>query len=351
MNKMCFPDEIEIDGTKIGEDHSPYVIAEISSNHNKDLDTAKTLIKKSAEAGADAVKFQTLRFEKQYFPPKTEQDIKKRHQKIDLPENWYKKLKQVSDEQEITFLSSPAFVEGVDWLEDVDVPAYKIASAQSATDPMLVEKVASLNKPLIISTGISTYEEIEDVLRICLEKGNQNLIFLHCVSKYPTEPSQANLNFIRTLRKMTGCLTGLSDHSLGTHLAVASVPLGTALIEKHVTLDREDDGPDHHFSLEPEELADLVKRTKEAWNALGDGRKIHLDEQEREFKAQVTPKCISRDPISAGEGIKREKLSFKRAKGGIPVKKLDVLVKHRATERIESGQLIEWDLLEYHTDD
>ena len=271
--------QIEIAGRPIGPDHSPYVIAELSANHNGKLETALRIIEQAKKAGADAVKLQT-------YKPDTitlncdSEDFKIRgglwdgrtlyelYEEAHMPWDWHKPLFEYARRQGITIFSSPFDNTAIDLLEDLNAPAYKIASFE-AVDLALIKYAASTGKPMIISTGMADAEEIQEAIDAAREGGCKELAILHCVSGYPAPAADYNLRTIPDMIQRFGLVTGLSDHTLDNTTAITSVAMGASIIEKHFTLDRSGGGPDDSFSLEPAELAALCHGAKTAWQALG----------------------------------------------------------------------------------
>jgi pseudaminic acid synthase len=279
--------QIEIAGRRIGPDHSPYVIAELSANHNGKLETALRIIEEAKKAGADAVKLQT-------YKPDTitlncdSEDFKIRgglwdgrtlyelYEEAHMPWDWHKPLFDRARQLGITIFSSPFDNTAIDLLEDLNTPAYKIASFE-AVDLPLIKYAASTGKPMIISTGMADAEEIQEAIDAAREGGCKQLAVLHCVSGYPAPAEDYNLRTILDMIERFGLVTGLSDHTLDNTTAITSVAMGASIIEKHFTLDRSGGGPDDSFSLEPAELAALCQGAKTAWSALGRvdyGRKL-----------------------------------------------------------------------------
>ena len=271
--------EIEIAGRHIGPDHSPYVIAELSANHNGKLETALRIIEEAKKAGADAVKLQT-------YKPDTitlncdSEDFKIRgglwdgrtlyelYEEAHMPWEWHKPLFDRARQLGITIFSSPFDNTAIDLLEDLNAPAYKIASFE-AVDLPLIKYAASTGKPMIISTGMADAEEIQEAIDAAREGGCKQLAVLHCVSGYPAPAEDYNLRTIPDMIQRFGLVTGLSDHTLDNTTAITSVAMGASIIEKHFTLDRSGGGPDDSFSLEPAELAALCQGAKTAWSSLG----------------------------------------------------------------------------------
>jgi len=270
---------IDINGRRIGLNYSPYVIAEMSANHNGEIDNAYKIIDMAKTCGADAVKLQT------YHPDTITMDMNTPEFMIEgglwdgqslyelykgafMPWEWHKPLFDYAQKHNITIFSSPFDNTAVDLLEDLNTPAYKIASFE-AVDLPLIKYVAQTGKPMIISTGMADAEEIQEAIEAAREGGCKELAILHCVSGYPAPAGDYNLKTLVDMQKKFGLVTGLSDHTIDNTTAITSIALGASIIEKHITLDRNGGGPDDSFSLEEKELSDLCAGAKTAWEALG----------------------------------------------------------------------------------
>ncbi len=271
--------EIEIDGRKIGTNYPPYIIAELSGNHNGSLERAKQLIQIAKNAKADAVKLQTYTADSLTINSKKDEFLIKQgtwagrnlyelYQESYTPWEWFPDLFAFANSLGITIFSSPFDIKSVEFLKDLDVPAFKIASNE-LTDWPLIEAVVNTGKPIILSTGTSTKEQIENTINYISGMRDNGLIVLHCVSAYPAEFKDMNLRTIQDIQNQFDVLVGLSDHTLGTATAVGAVALGACVIEKHFTIDRDDGGPDSSFSLEPDELKVLCQSSRQAWESLG----------------------------------------------------------------------------------
>ena len=284
MNKY-----IEIAGRKIGPDQPPYIIAELSANHNGDIENAFKIIEEAKKAGADAVKLQTYRADtitidcdKDDFQIKgglwDGRTLYELYEWAHTPWEWHQALFEKAQEVGITIFSSPFDFTAVDLLEELNAPAFKIASFE-LVDLALIARVAQTGKPMIMSTGMANELEIQEAINTAKSNGCEELLILHCVSGYPAPAEQYNLKTIKDMAERFDVLVGLSDHTIDNATAVTSVALGACLIEKHVTLDRKGGGPDDSFSLEPLELAQLCKDTKTAWQSLG---KVNYERTEAE---------------------------------------------------------------------
>lgn len=325
---------ITIAGREIGDGRSPYVIAEMSANHNGDLNAALRIIEEASRAGADAIKIQTYRPDtitlKSDLPDFQITDglwagktLYELYEWAHTPWEWHKPLFEHARNVGITIFSSPFDNTAVDLLEDLNAPAYKIASFE-AVDLPLIKYVASTGKPMIISTGMADAEEIQEAIDAAREGGCKELAILHCVSGYPAPAEDYNLRTIPDMIERFGLVTGLSDHTLDNTTAIASVVMGAAIIEKHFTLDRNGGGPDDSFSLEPAELTALCRDSKTAWAALGKvdyGRKSS-EQGNVKFRRSL---YFVKD-LQAGDVITADSLRSVRPGFGLPPKYFEAIV-------------------------
>jgi N-acetylneuraminate synthase len=346
-------DQFQIAGRAIGPAHPPYIIAEMSANHNGSIDTAKAIIEAAAKAGADAVKMQTYRadtitldsdgpefmIEGGLWDGRRLYDL---YEEAHMPWDWHKPLFDHARKTGIAIFSSPFDTTAVDLLEDLGAPAYKIASFE-AIDLPLIRYVAATGKPMIISTGMADDEEIAEAIAAAKDGGCTQLAILHCVSGYPAPSEDYNLHTIQDMAKRFDLLTGLSDHTLDNTTAIASVALGSSIIEKHFTLDRSGGGPDDSFSLEPADLEHLCTASKTAWAALGKvdyGRKAS-----EQGNIQFRRSLYFVKPLKAGEAITADHVRSVRPGYGLAPKFLDDVIGCKAAKDIAANTATSADLI------
>ena len=350
---MLNQEEIEIGGRKIGRHHPPYLIAEISANHNGELDKAMALIDAAKEAGADAVKLQTYTKDTMtidYDGPGfiIEGGLWKGKKLYDLyewahtPWSWHGPLFRRAHENDLHIFSTPFDTTAIAFLRQFDPPAYKVASFE-ATDIPLLQAIAREGKPVILSTGMTTRAEVRDSVSALRAAGCRGLVLLHCVSGYPTDPSDSHLATIPDLTAAFGCVIGLSDHTLGTAVAVASIALGASVIEKHITLDRADGGPDATFSLEPKEFARLVEDCRTAWQSIGTARTQPLETELEMRKLRRSLYAVA--DIAAGQSLTAQNVRAIRPGFGLPPNEIGNVIGRRAARNIARGTPLTWDLL------
>jgi pseudaminic acid synthase len=346
---------ITIGNRKIGVGEKPFVIAEMSGNHNQSLERALEIVEAAAKTGAHALKIQT------YTPDTMTLDIDEREFHISDPKSlwagtslyklygeaytpweWHKPIFDRARELGIIAFSTPFDDTSVDFLESLDVPCYKIASFEN-TDLPLIRRVAATGKPLIISTGMASIAELDDTVRTAREAGCQDLILLKCTSTYPATAGNTNILTIPHMRELFGCEVGLSDHTMGMGVSVASVALGAAVIEKHFTLNRADGGVDSAFSMEATEMAQLVVETKRAWQALG---QVGYGPTEAEKKSlQYRRSLYVVQDLKAGDVLTRENVRAIRPGLGLPTKYLEQVLGNTAKQNVRRGTGLRWDHL------
>lgn len=346
--------EIKIAGRPIGSAYSPYVIAELSANHNGKLETALRIIEEAKKAGADAVKLQTykpdtitLNCDSEDFKIKgglwdgrTLYDL---YQEAHMPWEWHKPLFDRARELGITIFSSPFDNTAIDLLEDLNAPAYKIASFE-AVDLPLIKYAASTGKPMIISTGMADAEEIAEAIEAAREGGCKELAVLHCVSGYPAPAEDYNLRTIPDMIERFGLVTGLSDHTLDNTTAIASVVLGASIIEKHFTLDRSGGGPDDSFSLEPSELVALCQGAKTAWSALG--RVDYGRKSSEQGNAKFRRSLYFVHDLKAGDVVSGDAVRSVRPGFGLAPKHLPQVIGRRVLKDVGYGTPVDWSVLQ-----
>lgn len=328
---------LQIDGVKIGQGFSPYVIAEGGLNHNGDIKIAKKMIEYASKTGVDAIKFQTykteefLRRSSQYF------DVFK---KVELSFDEFAELKDHAKTNGITFFSTPFDIESAEFLNKINVPCFKIASSDLTNIP-LIRHIAKTNKPIIISTGLATMDEVHDAVTCCFHEGNDNIALLHCVANYPTLPEETNLEAIRTMKNTFNLSIGYSDNGESTLVDLAAVSMGAEIIEKHFTLDKKMEGPDHSFSIDPLGLTTLVAELKMINKMKGNGIKTPR-ESEIKMRSAIRKSLTSKRTIRSGEIITCEVLSIKRPADGIEPKYLDQIIGKKAARDIKEDTAIKW---------
>jgi pseudaminic acid synthase len=344
---------ISISGRKIGIDHPPYIIAEMSSNHNGDINNAYKIIDMAKAAGAGAVKLQT------YHPDTITMDMNTPEFMIEdglwngqslyelykgayMSWEWHQLLFDYAKKVGITIFSSPFDNTAVDLLEDLNTPAYKIASFE-VVDLPLIKYVAQTGKPMIISTGMANANEIQEAIDAARKGGCKELAILHCVSAYPAPAADYNLRTLADMQNKFGLVAGLSDHTIDNTTAIASVALGASIIEKHVTLNRNGGGPDDSFSLEPEELEELCVGAKVAWEALG---KVDYGLKSSELSnVKFRRSLYFVKNIGAGEIITKEHIKSIRPGYGLPPKYLNKIIGQKVEVSMKKGLPVSWDVV------
>lgn len=347
--------EIKIGNKYIGAGYPCFIIAEMSGNHNMNYMRAEQIVRAAAEAGVDAVKLQTYTAdtitlnstqpcfyteEGSLWEGQTLYDL---YRKAYTPWEWQPKLKKLADELGILLFSSPFDVTAVDFLEKMEVPAYKIASFE-INDTQLLKKVAETGKPILISTGIADIEDIDLAMQICRIAGNEQVILLKCTSAYPSPYEEMNLAMIANMKETFGCNVGLSDHSLGEEVALGAVALGAYVIEKHFTLKRSDGGVDADFSMEAEEMKQMVSHIRNLEAAIGkvNYNLTELQKRERHFSRSLFV-C---KPIKKGEVLTTENIRSIRPNNGLPVKHLGQVLGRKAARDLDYAKPLMWEDIE-----
>ncbi len=344
-----------IAGRRVGLDAAPFVIAEMSGNHNQSLDRALELVDAAAASGAHALKIQTYTAdtmtldiaEREFFiqDPKSlwkGRSLYDLYKEAYTPWEWHAPIFERCRSHGMIGFSSPFDATAVDFLEGLGVDCYKIASFEN-TDIPLIRKVAATGKPMIISTGMATAAEIDESVRAARAAGAKNLVLLKCTSTYPATPQNTNVRSIPHMRELFGCEVGLSDHTMGVGASVAAVALGATVVEKHFTLRRADGGVDSSFSLEPEELRSLVVETERAWQSLGG---VSYGPTEAEKKSLVYRRSLYVvEDIEAGQALTPANVRAIRPGLGLPPKYYDVVMGRTVRSAVKRGTALAWDLL------
>ncbi len=350
------PLEMTIGDRKIGKGHAPFVIAEMSANHLGSLETALEIVEAAAQAGADALKLQTytadtltIDCDRPEFQMKgglwDGETLHSLYKKAYTPWEWHRELFEKAKSLGMLAFSSPFDSSAVEHLESLDVPAYKIASFE-IVDHSLIAACAATGKPLIMSTGMASPEEVLEAVQVARANGAKDIAVLHCVSGYPTPVDQFNLRRMAKLQALVGTVVGISDHSPGATIPIAASALGASVIEKHLTLRRSDGGPDASFSLEPREFAQLVQGVHTAWAALGDGRPERASSEIVNVKYRRSLYVVKE--IAKGEQFTEHNTRSIRPNLGLSPKYLEVVIGQIAGCDIRRGTPLSWDLVSQH---
>lgn len=346
---------MKIGEREVGRGARPYLIAEMSGNHNQSIDRAFEIVDAAAAAGADAVKLQTYTADTMTLDVRAPgfviedpdslwagRQLYELYEEAHTPWDWHKPIMERAAAHGMHCFSTPFDDSAVDFLEELGVPAYKIASFE-VTDIPLIEKVARTGKPMIISTGMATMGEIDEAIRAARGQGNDQIVILKCTSTYPATPENTNIVTIPAMRESFGVEVGLSDHTMGCGVSVASVAMGAVLIEKHFTLARADGGVDSSFSLEPAEFKMLRVETERAWQAVG---KVTFGGTKAEEKSRAYRRSlyVSRD-IAVGEPLTADNMRIVRPGFGLPPKFYDQMLGKRVTRSATPGTPVDWDLI------
>lgn len=336
---------------KYGEE-STFIIAEIGVNHNGSIELAKNMIKSASRCGVDAVKFQTFRSEDLVTENAKTADYQQKNanessqlemlKKLELTFEDFKELKDYASKCNVMFISSPFDINSVDLLENLNVSLYKLGSGE-LNNFELIDYVQKTNKPMILSTGMATLDEIKETYDFIENK--ENLIILHCITGYPTSFEEANLNFIKTLQSEFDVPIGFSDHSPGIELPIAAVALGACVVEKHFTLDKTLEGPDHKASLNPVEFKTMVDAIRNVEVAMGDGVR-KFSENELEIKKIARKSIILNDDVSKGMKIEKKMLAIKRPGTGIAPKYINKVIGRKVNQDLNKNTVLKWEHLE-----
>jgi pseudaminic acid synthase len=347
--------DIKLGNRSVGVGHPPFIIAEMSGNHNQSLEKALEIVDAAADAGAHALKLQTytadlmtlnLDYGDFYIDDPTSlwkgRSLYQLYEEAYTPWEWHKPIFDRCRERGIIPFSTPFHPDSIDFLEELDVPFYKIASFEN-NDLPLIKYAASKGKPLIISTGMATLAELEETVMAAREGGCKELILLKCTSSYPATPLDSNINTIPHMRELFGCEIGLSDHTLGIGAAVASVVLGATVIEKHFTISRAAGGVDAAFSLEPHEMKLLVAETERAWQAMGHICYGRSDKESQSLKFRRSL-YISQD-LQQGDTLNEENLKIIRPGYGLAPKYMDRFIGKKLAKAAKAGTALSWDMI------
>ncbi len=333
----------------IGNDNPCYIIAEIGSNHNGSFDQACEMIEKAAVAKVNAVKFQTFKASNHYSKktPKIslyKEDIYSLIEKLEIDRTWHSKLADVCKSYKVDFLDSPCDSEAIAIALSVNMPLIKVASFDMV-DIRLIDEISKTGKGIMFSAGMATLAEIETAVNICRKNQNEQIIILQCTSIYPAPVSLSNLQAMATIARAFNVIVGYSDHTLGDHIACASVAMGAKVVEKHYTLNRNLEGPDHVFAIEPSELKDMVSKIRDIEQAIGDGIKNGPRQEEMEFYKNARRSIIAARTINQGDIILDEDLVIKRPGYGIHPSQLQLVIGRAAKQNIDEDSPITWDLI------
>jgi pseudaminic acid synthase len=344
---------IKIANTKIGSKYTPFIIAEMSGNHNQSLKRALKIVEAAAKSGVKALKLQTytadtltLNVNKGEFLINDKnslwagKSLYNLYEEASTPWEWHKPIMDKAKELGLICFSTPFDFTAVDFLEELDVPAYKIASFENTHLP-LIKKVAETGKPMIISTGMATISELHEIVQTVRDVGCDQFVLLKCTSTYPSSPENSNVRTIPHMRELLNCEVGLSDHTMGVGGAIAAVAYGATVIEKHFTLNRQDGGVDSAFSMEPNEMKQLVIETERAWQSLGK-IKYGVSEAEKSSMKFRSSLYIAKD-VQKGEILNEENLRIVRPGLGLSPKNYDIIIGRKVNKKLKKGSPVKWD--------
>jgi len=344
---------LEINGRAIESDQPVYTVAEMSANHNQDFERAVRIVEAAAQAGADAIKLQTYRpntltidCDEEPFQitegPWKGRTLYDLYEEAYTPWDWHPELQEIAQNLGLDFFSTPFDASAVEFLEELDVPVYKIASFENVDLP-LIRRIAETGKPMIMSTGMAKLGEIEEAVQAFRETGGTELALLACTSSYPAPPDEMHLRRIPHLAETFDVMPGLSDHTLGTEVPVAATALGATIVEKHLTLSRKNEGPDSDFSLEPDEFAEMVQAVRKTEKALGE---VRYETTERESDSEVFRRSLFVvEDVSEGDSFTGENVRSIRPGNGLHTRHLDEVLGQQAARDIERGTPLAWSLV------
>lgn len=341
---------MRIKGESVGDGSPAYVVAEMSANHNQDFARAVRIVEAAAEAGADAIKLQTYRpdtltieCDKEPFQikegPWAGRTLYDLYEEAYTPWDWHPELQEIAHDLGLDFFSTPFDGSAVEFLEELDVPVYKIASFENVDLP-LIRRIAETGKPTIMSTGMATLGEIDEAVRAFRDAGGTELALLACTSSYPAPPEEMHLRRIPHLAETFDVVPGLSDHTLGTEVPVAATALGAQIFEKHLTLSREEEGPDSDFSLEPDEFAEMVQAVRKTEKAMGE---VRYETTEKEFESESFRRSlfVVKD-VEEAEVFTEENVRSIRPGGGLHTRHFEDVIGRKAADDVERGTPLQW---------
>ncbi|WP_119841373.1 pseudaminic acid synthase [Salinibacter ruber] len=345
--------QLKIKDRTVGDEAPAYIVAEMSANHHHDYDRAVEIIEAASEAGADAIKLQTytadtmtIDSEKKPFQieegPWAGRTLYDLYEEAYTPWDWQPELHDIAHDLGLDFFSTPFDASAVEFLEDLGVPVYKIASFENVDLP-LIRRVAETGKPVIMSTGMATLGEIDEAVRAYREAGGTELALLACTSSYPAPPEEMHLRRISHLKETFDVVPGLSDHTLGTEVPVAATALGARIVEKHLTLSRQEEGPDSDFSLEPEEFAEMVQTVRKTEKAIGE---VRYETTEKESESETFRRSLfAVEDIKKGKAFTKDNVRSIRPGDGLAPRYLDTVLSSKAAEDLSRGTPLSWSVV------
>lgn len=333
---------INIGGFEVGGDKT-FIIAEVGSNHNQSLELAFEHIDAAIACGADAVKFQSINVDELYLDASVE--VRELHSRIDLKEEWHQVLSDYCKSKGIIFFSSPTYLKAIDILESIEVPFYKLASAQIGTFPQLVERVIQTKKPIILSTGIVNSSELDNVMSLFKKYKHEDYIILHCNSIYPTPFDKVNLPLMDYFAQKYHAITGFSDHTENIYVPIAAVARGAKVIEKHFTLSKELPVPDASISIEPKMFKEMVQGIRAVEKSLQEYGRDEIQKEELGFKNQILTRLVLAQEVKEGEILEESMFDYKRASFGVSCLDSNQVIGKKAIKNLEAGKVLELEFL------